>query len=117
MSKETKIRLTSEELDMVNGGSFWESEAGGGQGVKYIDLYRCGISFKNCAFTRDEYSVGGVRITKEQATKIVLHGNQIWAKYKNSGDLVAFSREWKGILKETYNLNWNGEMGKYSIGF
>jgi hypothetical protein len=117
MSKETKISLTNEELNKISGGSFWESEAGGGEGVKYIDLYRCGISFKNCAFTSDEYSINGVRITKEKATQIVLHGNTIWNRHKEKGDLVAFSREWKAILKNYYGINWNGEMGKYSVGF
>ena len=112
-----KKELTAEELSTVNGGGFWEGEAGGGKGVKYSDYWRCGISFKACAFTRDEYYIGGTRISKDKAETIVLHGNEVWKKYKDSADLVGFTREWKQILNNTYGIQWNGACGSKSFGF
>lgn len=108
--------ISLNDLENVSGGSFWES--GAYQEGKLIDYYRCGVSYKNCAFSSDVYKIGSTKISKSTADKLVRQGTNLWkSKYQESGDFIAFAKEWKAILKKEYNIDWNGEMGKYSVGF
>lgn len=102
-------KLTDEELYSVCGGSFLEGEIGGG---KYIDIYRAGVTYVNCAFGSDEFYVGNTRISKQMADSIVRQSRELWSrKYQASGDLIGFSREWKTILMNDYGIAWDGKMG------
>lgn len=107
--------LTNSELNSISGGSFWEPEVY--QGGTHGDYYRVGVSFKNCAFSSDEYSISGKRISKKLAEQIVTLGNKIYkSKYHASGDWVGFAREWKVILKQNFSIDWDGKLGTYSCG-
>lgn len=110
ISTESIKILTDEELSLVYGGSFLEGEIGGG---KYIDIYRAGVTYVNCAFGSDEFYIGGTRISKQTADSIVRQSRELWSsKYQASGDLIGFSREWKIILFNDFGIIWDGKMGE-----
>ena len=115
---ENKMELNEEELDSVSGGNIFETEIGGSWGAKMSDVLRCGIDWKKCVVTADEYSINGVRLDKDTANGLLAIGTILWhQKYMKSGDYVGFAREWKKILHDNYNINWNGRMGHYTSGF
>lgn len=106
-------KLTDDELTLVSGGSFLEGEIGGG---KYIDIYRAGVTYVNCAFGSDEFYVGSTRISKQTADSIVRQSREVWtSKYQKSGDLIGFTKEWKSILLSQYGIVWDGKMGERKL--
>ncbi len=110
--------LTDEELSTVSGGSFWESEIGSEDRCKYIDIYRSGVTYVNCAFGSDEFYVGSKRISKDLANEITVAGRNLWRdKYESSADMVGFTKEWKMILANKYGINWDGKMGERKLQF
>lgn len=109
-------KLTDEELSTVCGGSCLESEIGSDDGCKYIDIYRSGVTYVNCAFGADEFYVGSKRISKDLANELTVSGRNLWRdKYAKAGDLVGFTKEWRMILKNTYGIDWDGKMGERKL--
>ena len=108
----TMRELNHDEIGAVSGGGFYESAYGD------ENLYRAGISYVNCAITRDEYWIGSTRISKDTAITMRERSMKIWKdKYSESGDLVGFIKEWRKILLYEYNISWDGKCGEYSVGF
>ena len=108
--RETMIRkeLTDAETEIVAGGSPFEDCFGD------TALYRAGVSFENVCFGSDRYFVGSRQIDKELARKLRSESTKLWdSKYAGSADMVGYLREWKQVLADDYNIDWNGRLGTY----
>lgn len=113
LTTESIKKISEDDLSLVCGGSFWEGEIGGG---KYIDIYRAGVTYVNCAFGSDEFYIGKTKISKQTADSLVRQSRVLWSsKYQASGDLIGFSREWKAILMNNYGIAWDGKMGERKV--
>lgn len=113
---ENKMELNQEDLDSVSGGSIFEADIGWSWKAKYADYYRLGICQTKGTFTADVYSIaspnGRIYLAKDTAETILKDGTNLWrSSYRESGDLVGFWREWKGILKNKYGIEWDGSIG------
>lgn len=107
-NKELKLGI----LDTVSGGQPFECSYNG------TDLERAGITYQNVIFGKDRYYIGKHRITKELAKTLMDRSVDLWNdKYAESGDLVGFIREWRGVLSSEYGLQWDGSFGDYSLKF
>ena len=103
-----RTEMTMAEMESVAGGHPFE------EAFYDTALYRAGVSFVNVVFGDDEFYVNGRRISKSTAKELRERSSKLWkAKYAESGDYVAYAREWKEILDDDYGLNWNGLMGTY----
>ena len=102
-------KLTAHEMDQVAGGHpfedcFWDA-----------DLYRAGVSYHRTFFGSDEYYIGSTQIPKELARKLRERSRNVWRNYSASGDYLNYAREWKAILANEYNINWDGQIGTYEF--
>lgn len=103
--------LSVNDINEVSGGSMLESI-----NVDY-NMYRAGISVKNCAFSKDTYWIGDTPISKETAEALRKASEDLWIKkYSESCDLVGFIKEWKGILRERTGIEWDGKIGMMHHG-
>lgn len=117
LAKDPIKKISMEEASMICGGYIGESEIGSEARCKYIDIYRSGITYVGCFFGYDEFYIGSRRISKNLADELTVKGRDLWEKnYRESGDLVGFTREWKMILTNDYGINWDGKMGSRKIG-
>lgn len=103
----TPKELTSEELNSVAGGHPFESSFGDNA------LYRAGVSYVNTIFGADEYYIGTLKISKDQARELREYSTNVWKKYSASGDYIGYAREWKQILQDEYGISWDGQIGSY----
>ncbi len=104
------MEITMEQLECVAGGQPFE------EAFADTALYRAGVSFVNVIFGSDEFYVNGTAISKDTAKDLREKSKKLWKeKYAQSGDYVAYAREWKQVLKDDYDLSWNGLMGTYSV--
>lgn len=84
--------------------------------IETLDINRAGVSFKKSFFCDDEFYIGGTRISKETADRIVRQSRVLWInKYKDTGDLAGYTKEWKAVLMNDYGVAWDGIMGKYTF--
>ncbi len=102
-------KLTVQELDQIAGGHpfedcFWDE-----------DLYRAGVSYYNTVFGDDEYYIGSTRISKDLARLLREKSKNVWRKYAASGDYLNYAREWKALLANQYNIDWDGQIGTYKF--
>ena len=107
--KRIKI-LNLNEMEQVAGGHPFEE--------KFADyaLYRAGIVVEYHFWSSDEFRIGSTNISKDLAKALRSHSTKVWAGYSESGDFVAFAREWKQILANQYGISWDGRIG-YLIGY
>ena len=102
--------LSMEEMEQAAGGHPFEDCFGD------IALYRAGIVCEEHFFSSDEFRIGSTNISKDLAKALRSHSTKVWAGYSESGDFVAFAREWKQILANQYGISWDGRIG-YLIGY
>ncbi|MBQ8137500.1 MAG: hypothetical protein IJ174_08720 [Clostridia bacterium] len=111
MKMET-MEMTMKEMELVAGGHPFEECFGD------ISLYRAGVSYVNVTLGYDEYYVGDREISKDLAKELRERSKTLWKNsYSESGDYVAYAKEWKGILANDYGISWNGLMGTYRYSF
>ena len=104
------MELPMELMECVAGGHPFE------EAFYDTALYRAGVSFVNVIFGSDKFYVNDQKISKDTAKELRKKSSELWKEhYAESGDYVAYAREWKKILKDEYGLNWNGLMGTYSV--
>lgn len=98
--------MTYEEMETVAGGHPFEECFGD------TALYRAGVSYQNVIFGSDRYYVGSKQISKDLAKTLRAESDKLWkSKYEAQADLVGYLREWKEILDDKYDIEWDGTPG------
>ena len=100
--------LTHAELETAAGGHPFEECFGD------TARYRAGVSYQNVVFGSDRYYVGSTQISKSLAKTLRSESKKLWEdKYSKQADLVGYLREWKQILDDKYDIEWDGKLGTY----
>lgn len=98
--------MTYEEMEPIAGGHPFEECFGD------TALYRTGVSYQNVIFGSNRYYVGSKQISKDLAKTLRAESYKLWkSKYEVQADLVGYLREWKEILDDKFDIEWDGTPG------